>query len=302
MPRRAGIRSALALFAICCCAHLFIGAASSQQPSSASANDDLNALLKRMEANSRVNAQFAARYTYDVTRDIKTYNRKGKLIHHLSDRFVCVIIDGVAYNRVVEENGQPVDGKEPIAEQKRQDAIGKLSKGKGYDFVFELIELNPREYIYSDLPISYLDTLFDNRVAGYELINGRDNLVVESTPKINANPASDRARTALDWKETTWIDVEDAMPTRYEAELLRDKNYLLKGSTSRCEFARLPVTQSENSHWPENVWMVHGWIAHYSWRMFRITNSSVSQADFYNYERFQSDAHILEDSVQEVPQ
>jgi len=290
----------LALFAICCCAQLFIGAASGQQPSSASGNDDLPALLKRMEANSRANAQFAARYTYDATRDSKTYNRKGKLIHHLSDRFVCMIINGVAYNRVVEENGQPVDGKEPIAEQKRENAIDELSKG--YDFALEMIDLNPRDYIYSDLPISYLDTLFDNRVAGYELINGRDNLVVESTPKINANPASDRARTALDWKETTWIDVEDAMPTRYEVELLRDKNYLLKGGTLRREFARLPVTQPENSHWPENVWMVHGWIAHYSWRMFRTTNSSVCQADFYNYKRFQSDAHILEDSVQEVPQ
>ena len=299
MPRRAGIRPAVALFAIFCCVQLLIGAVLGQQPTLVPVNDDLPALLKRMEANRRANARLAARYTFDETRNTKTFNHKGKLVHEDSERFVSVIIDGVDYNRVVEENGKPVPEKQQVSEQKRQDAISEL--GQNYDFAFELVGVNPRDYIYSDLPISYLSTLFDNRVVGRELINGRDNLVVESTPKANVNPGSGRAQTALDWKETTWIDVEDAMPTRYEVELLRDKKYLLKGGTSQRELTRLPVTQSENSHWPENVWMIHGWNAHYSWRMFRITSSSVSKADFYNYKRFQSDAHVLEDSVQEVP-
>jgi len=298
MPRRAGIRPALALFAIFSCAHLFVGTASGQQPAPPSGCDDLNAFLKRMEANVRANEPLAARYTYDETRATKCYNHKGKQTHQNSEKFVSVIVGGLDYNRVVERNGVPVPENRQIAEQKRQDAISEL--GKSYDFVFEMVGLNPRDYIYSDLPVSYLDSLFDNRVIGREMINGRDNLVVESTPKANASPGSDRAKTALDWKETTWIDIEDAMPTRFDIELLNNKNYLLSGSTGRSEFTRLRVTRPGDSQLPPVVWLIHGKSGHFSYKILWSTNSSVTQIDCYNYKRLQSDAHVIDDSMRKV--
>ena len=179
MPCRARIRPALALFAIISCAHFLVGMVSGQQQPPLSGSENLDAFLKRMEANVRANDPLAARYTYDETRETKCYNHKGKQTHQNSEKFVSVIIGGLDYNRVVERNGVPVPENRQIAEQKRQDAISEL--GKSYDFVFELIGLNPRDYIYSDLPVSYLDSLFDNHVIRHELINGRDNLVVEST-------------------------------------------------------------------------------------------------------------------------
>ncbi len=300
MPCRARIRPALALFAIISCAHFLVGMVSGQQQPPLSGSENLDAFLKRMEANVRANDPLAARYTYDETRETKCYNHKGKQTHQNSEKFVSVIIGGLDYNRVVERNGVPVPENRQIAEQKRQDAISEL--GKSYDFVFELIGLNPRDYIYSDLPVSYLDSLFDNHVIRHELINGRDNLVVESTPKANANPSSDRAKTALDWKETTWIDIEDAMPTRYDIELLNSKKYLLSGSTGRNEFTRLPVTRPGDSRLPPVVWLIHGVRGHYSYKILWSTNSSVTQIDCYNYKRFQSDARVLNDSVQESPQ
>jgi hypothetical protein len=164
--------------------------------------------------------------------------------------------------------------------------------------VFQIVARDPRDYIYSELPISYLDTLFDNRVIGHELINGRDTLIVESTPKVDAKPHSDREKTALDWRETTWIDIEDAMPARYDVKLVNRKSYLLNESTLSIQFARLPVTESGNSQLPPNVWLMQNDNALF---IFWPANSEVLHDDYYNYKRFQSEAHVIDDSVQEVP-
>jgi hypothetical protein len=282
-----------------------VGKVSGQQPTLTSGSDDLNALLKRMEANMQANARFAARYTYDGTYEFRIYNNDGKLIHQASDKFASVTVNGIQYNRIIEEDGKPVSEEQQIAGQKRQEAMSELEKD--YDFIFEMRGPHPHDDIRSGLPISYLGTLFDNHAIGHELINGRDNLVVLSTPKEDANPDSDPAKTALDWKEVTWIDVEDTMPTRYEVELqrdvklLRDQGHLLKGGTFSREFARLPFTQPGKSQLPEIVWLLHSWNARLNYRTLWNTNTSVSHVDAYNYKRFQSDARVIENSVQEVP-
>jgi hypothetical protein len=173
--------------------------------------------------------------------------------------------------------------------------MGQL--GKDYDFVFQIIGMNPRDYIYSDFPVSYLDALFDNRVVGHQVIDGRDILVVESTPGVDAKPQSDRERTALDWRETTWIDAEDAMPIRYDTELLNGKNYLLKGSVESVEFTKFPVTEPGNLKLPPYVWLMKASSFHF---LLWSKNHEEGKDEYYNYRRFQSDARMLVDSVKDV--
>jgi hypothetical protein len=296
MRRRAGIPPVLALLAVFCGARLSIGAATGQQPPPTTVNDDLPALLAQMKTNMKANSRLASRYTFDGTTDCKIYDPKGKLLSDVSNKWITVTIDGIEYNRIVEENGKPLSRRKQIAEQKRSDAVGKM--GNGYDFVFDVVGRDPHDNIYSDLPISYLDTLFENQVLGPQLIAGRDNLVIDSTPKLNAKPQSDREKTALDWREITWIDIEDSMPSRYDVQLVSRKRYMLVGSFTGVEFTRLPVSPPPDSQPAPHVWLMHGSTAHF---IFWPTNSEVLRDDFYNYKRFQSDAHVLEHSVQEVP-
>jgi hypothetical protein len=296
MAYRSQIRALQFVFVVSCCANCLIATTPCQQPASSMSDIDLHALLKRMNENIHANDRLAARYTFDWTSVFKIYSSKGKVLSDKSEKWVHVNIDGVDYARMVEVNGKPLSPKKQIAEQKRSDSMGQL--GKGYDFVFQVIGMNPRDYIYSDFPVSYLDTLFDNRVIGRQVIDGRDTLVVESTPKADAEPLSDREKTAMDWKETTWIDVEDAMPARYDAELLNTKNYLLKDSVERLEFTRFPVTEARNLKLPAYVWLMEASSFHF---FLWSKNYEVGRDDYYNYRRFQSDAQILEDSMREIP-
>lgn len=295
MFRRARFRSRSFALGICWCAASLIGTAAGQQTTQIS-KEDLDALLKRMEANRRANDLFAKRYTYDRTTRSTVYGRNGRVLSDHTSKTVTVAVDGIEYDRLVEVDGKPLSIKKQIAEQQRSDMVGKL--GKDYDFVYDMVRGDPRKNVYSDLPVSYLDSLFDNQIIGHELVNGRDNLVVESTPKADAKPQSDREKTALDWKETTWIDVEDVMPTRYTIKLINGKHYLMKGSTSSIEFTRWPVTRSTNLQSPRYVWLIHGLTGS---SLYSPKCSESLSEDYYNYKRFQSDAHVLEDSVREVP-
>jgi hypothetical protein len=293
---RAAIRPVLALLAFCYCASLFIWMASGQQPPPTSSNGDLNALLKRMEANNRANKRIAAGYKFDWTSRCKIYNRKGKRISDSFTQWVTEPRDGVEYSRIVEVNGHPLAQAIQNFEQMRSVSMGGL--GKGYDFIFQIVTDDPHNYIYSDLPVSYLDTLFENRVVGHQLINGRDSLIVESTPKADAKPQSEREKTALDWKETTWIDIEDEMPARYDLELINSKKYLLKGSAFSLEFTRLPVMHTGSLQLPLDAWLMHSDSGHF---LFWPTNSEVLRDDYFHYKRIKSDAHMIVDPVREVP-
>jgi len=295
----ARVRGALLAFVIPCSLCASIGMTSGQVPYSSRGSDELLALLKRMEVSRRANEDISALYTYDGTLNCKTYDTKGTLKREESQKWVTFTLDGVTYRRIVEENGRPLSEKKQIAEQKRSDQTGKL--GKDYDFIFQFIGLNPRDYIYSDLPVSYLDTLFDNRLIGHEIIDGRDNLVIESTPNTDAHPGNDRAKSALDWREKTWIDVEDAVPSRYDIELLNKRDYLQKGSTFSVEFTRLPITESGNSRLPSKVWLIQTENYRLLCRILWEKSSDICEHHFYNYKKVRADEHVVEDSVRELP-
>jgi len=269
-----------------------------QQNSPLPSGAELKALLERVTANVKANEKAAEQYVSDETRHGINLNKKGEVVSEHSDKLECVSIDGQVFMREVERNGKPVTLERQIREQKRLDAMSE--QGKGMDLTLEMEGLDPSQFIYTLLPVCCLDSLFDNRVVGHEIINGRDNLVIESTPRPNAIPASEKERTALDWKETTWIDVDDLIPARYEALLLNDKDYLKKGTTERMDFFRQPDTSTNANGSPRFIWLQHSSVFHMSIKVLWVRSSAVSESSYYNYRRFRVDMQVLGDSVQQM--
>jgi hypothetical protein len=273
-----------------------------QEEPSTLIGENLTALLQRVHANVVANDELARQYASDETTHAISLNQKGKKIWEHSAKFECANIGGKPYNHMVEENGKPLDAKKLEAEQKRQDTLSEL--GLGQDFVIDVRNLNPRDAIRSALPICCLTAMFDNRVLKHEQINGRDNLVVESVPKANAIPSSPQERTALDWKETVWIDVHDLTPARYEVSLLNDKDSLprlLKGSKFRRDFVRLERTSDSKDHSSETVWLLSCSEGHFNAKVAWYRQFETYESTEYNYKKFKADVRLLGNSVQEIP-
>jgi hypothetical protein len=177
------------------------------QPKPAVISDrDLSDLLRQMHANLRANEELAQQYVCDDSVHEEYFNKSGKKTAEKSEKIESVFVNGLLYHQIVEQNGKPVPPKKQLSLQRHEDAITEL--GDGFDFIFDLRDGNPKDSIYSALPICCLNTLFDNHLVRHETINGRDNLVIESTPKSSVGVSSAPGATALDWKETTWVDVE----------------------------------------------------------------------------------------------
>jgi hypothetical protein len=272
-----------------------------QKETDALAGENLIALLHQMQTNLKANDILARQYASDEESHAISLNQKGKTVWELSEKFESTFVGGLPYHHMVEHNGKPLGAKKLASEQKRQDALSEL--GLVREFALDIRGLSPQDAIHSALPICCLATLFNNRVLGHEQINGRDNLVVESVPKANANPTSPEDKTALDWKETTWIDVGDLVPTRYEVELLNDKGSLptlLKGSKERDNYFRLEKTFDTKDYSSETVWLHSSSEGHLNLKCLWQREFETWKDTEYNYRRFKADVRRLEGSEREI--
>jgi len=298
MLHRRGIAPTLLLCCIWSGALTLSKSAIAQNATNLPAGEELTALLQRMHANLVANAKLARQYACDDSMHSVALNKKGKKIRDDTEKFESAVINGVWYNRQVEKNGVPLSARKMASTQKHLDAIHEIGRGK--DFIFDVRDINPRDSVYSSLPFCCLATLFENRALRYEQINGRDNLVVESTPKANPETVSEDEITALDWKETTWIDMADLIPTRYEAELLNDRSFVLKGTTERRDFFRFEWPPDSTSQPKETVWLESHMLGHLNIKFAWQLEFQTSEGTSYNYKKFKTDMRLLPDSVQEI--
>jgi hypothetical protein len=283
------------LVAILCCGWSALTRISTAQQVPAVVSDEnLSALLIQMHANLRANEELARQYACDDSVHEEYFNKSGKKTKEKSEKVESVFANGLLYHQIVEENGKPLSQKRQVSLQKHEDAISEI--GSRFDFIFDLRDGNPRDSIYSALPICCLTTLFENQVVRHESINGRDNLVVESVPKASPPLPSGRETTALDWKETTWIDGEYLMPTRLEVELLKDNSFLLKGTILQQNYLRLEEAD-EVGHPTQSVWLENHAVGRNYLKFPWLLESETFEDTSYNFKRFKADTRVLTDSM-----
>jgi hypothetical protein len=148
--------------------------------------------------------------------------------------------------------------------------------------------------------LSYLTTLFDNRALRRETIDGRETLVVESTPRADAKPQDKEARTALDWKQTTWIDLQDEMPVRFIAEKVNDENHFLKGTTTQFDFLRLVDKTAEGGRPEQPVWLEKEAKIKFRLKMMFINGDGITEQSWSDFKKFHVDVRLLLDTIEEV--
>jgi hypothetical protein len=258
----------------------------------------LAALLDRMKTNMPRNGVLSQQYTSVELWHNVNFDKSGKKTLDESAKFENVFVEGLPYRKKVEENGKPLTGKTAEEEQRRYDkAISerkKMSmeeKRRGLHLTFTF-----------SWPLCCLTTLYDNRVVGHETISGRETIVIESTPKPDARPASEMEKSALNWRETTWIDVADAMPAQIEVESLKDVGHMAKGMTTRAEFERMVDTAGSATELERAVWLQRSVVSRFQFKLLWIGLSGETDQTWSDFRRFHVDMRLLEDTVEEAPQ
>ncbi len=257
---------------------------------------DLNALLERMEQHLKANEKLAEQYTSVMFWHNRNFDKSGKTTFDESAKYENVFVEGLPYSRKVEKNGKPLTGKDADWEQKRYDKAVEERKKMSLD------EKRHNFHVTShfSLPLSYLTTLFDNRALRRETIDGREALVVESTPHVDAKLQDKEAKTALEWKQTTWIDLRDEMPARFIAEKLNDENHVLKGTTIQFDFLRLVDKTAEGGRPEQPVWLEKESKSKFRFKVIFINADGITEQSWSDFKKFHVDMRLLLDTVDEV--
>lgn len=256
--------------------------------------EELTVLLQRMERNLTANQIQMLQYTNDELWHNRNFDKHGKVTLDETARYETVFVEGLPYRKKVEENGKPLNGKQAAAEAKRYAQTVAERKQMG-------VEAKRRSllsrHVNFDLPLVYLPTLFDNRVVGHEQVAGREAVVVESTPRVGVVGSGAGEQSALREKETTWIDVQDAMPVRVETTQLVDAG-VLAGTTFRLDYQRLEDALGGASQRSAPVWAMSQVDAKGAMKIYWMTGRFETVQTFTNYKRFRVDVRLLDDSVQ----
>jgi len=272
-------------------------AALSQQQAASLSAENLRALLVRMDANMKKNGKLAEQYTSDELWHNQNFDKNGKKTVDESAKYENVFVEGLPYRRKVEQNGKPLAGKAAEEEEKRYEKAVAERRSMSLQQKRGLLHWET----HFSLPLCCLTTLFENRAVRHELLNGRDTIVIESVPKPGAISANDSEKGALNWKQTTWIDALDAMPARFEAELLADHGHMLKGMVVQIGFERIVDTPASADKPEMAVWLAHQATSRGPAKVLWTQVSMITTQTWSNYKKFHVDIRLLDDSVQEVP-
>src|ERR1035437_3667170 len=257
---------------------------------------DLSALLGRMEQHLKANGKLAEQYTSVMFWHNRNFNKSGKTTIDESAKYENVFVEGLPYSRKVEKNGKLLTDKDADWEQKRYDKAVEERKKMSLDEKRHSFHVT----FHFSLPLSYLTTLFDNRALRRETIDGREALVVESTPRAGAKPQDKEAKTALEWKQTTWIDLQDEMTARFIAEKLNDENHQQIGTTIQFDFLRLVDKPAEGGKPEQPVWLEKEFKSKFRFKMFFINGDGITEQSWSDFKKFHGDMRLLLDTVEEV--
>jgi hypothetical protein len=266
--------------------------AQSQTPGALPSGAELQALLVRMKSNMNKNGLLAEEYTSVEDWHNLNFDKKGKTTVDESAKYENVFVEGLPYQRKVEEDGKPLTGKAAAKEEQRYERAVDQRKHMTLDQQRGFFHRT----FHSGMPLDYLGTLFNNRVTGETMLNGRKTLVVESTPKADAKPANAQEKTALSWKETTWIDEADDFPVQIEAVALENVAHFVKGMRFRITWERLDPPASDPS--AEPVWVVKQTLGEGQIKILVFGGRARTEQDYSDYKKFRVDVRLLPGSVE----
>lgn len=256
------------------------------------AGAELQALLIRMKANIDRNGLLAEQYTWVEYWHNLNFDINGKKTVDESARYENVFVEGLPYQRKVEEDGKPLTGKAARKEEQRYEKAVDERKHMTLDQQRGFFH----QSFHSGMPLDYLATLFDNQVTGEIMLNGRKTLVVESTPKPNARPSNEQERTALCWKETTWIDEADDFPAQVEAVALENVTHFVKGMRFRLIWERLEPPPGDKGAQP--VWVMKQSVGEGQIKILVFRGRARTEQDYSDYKKFHVDVRLLPGSVE----
>lgn len=179
---------------------------------------DPRELVRRSIAQDQLDWVRMKDYTWRAQSVEKRLDSRGKVSSMTSEKWETLILDGEPYRRTIEKDGKPLSPQQQRSQQKKLDeAARKLTAESPAERQRRLAEAEKRrrhEFAF----LSEIPDLFDLKLEGESVLDGRPVWVVSGAPSAGARPQSRDARMLLKIRGRMWIDKATCQWVKVEAQ------------------------------------------------------------------------------------
>jgi hypothetical protein len=258
------------------------------------ASEDPRAIMKRALEADRRNQEITRNYTFVQRSFTERLNGDGSVKRRELRTYDITLSEGTPYQRLIAIDDKPL---EPAMERREQEKLRtdielrrkETPQQRAKRFADWEKRRNRERVILNEA----LDAM-DFHMLGEETVRGRKAWIVEAVPHPGYRPKSSEARILLKAKGKFWIDQEDYLPARMEAELIDDVAWavflvkLHKGT--RFELDQVRVN--------DEVWLPSHMKGRFSLRVAVSYIRENFEAHFRDFRKFQVDSRILSSGPQ----
>ena len=229
----------------------------------------------------------ASEFTYIEYWHNKNLDKFGQIKADESAKFESISFAGEPYLRMIEKNGSPLQGKD--AELEEQSYDNSIAGGKNRGMQQRISEIVARNVSFG-LNLDLLPMYFHSTLIGLTKVNGRDAFEFLCEPRTDIKAKTKADAIGTDFNVHVWIDANDLGFLQVEAELLKEHDHMLPGTTATMSWA--PV---------DGVWLPQQTVIHGTTKDRRSIVSFETEYRFSDYRKFHSNSRIVGAAVPVAP-
>jgi hypothetical protein len=213
-------------------------------------------------------AQAAKKFTY--REDVEQVRTEKSTI----ETFDVIMLEGENYRKLILIDGKPLDAKR----QKQVDA--DLEKARSARRRSTPFNIRRTAKIGG---LADIQRLFDCKVTGEEIVNGRKTWRLEAQPKTGIKPANKQEQNMLATKRTIWFDQQEHVDIQSVIVYLQPAEGFQPGSELEYQFSKV-----------NDVWLAASFRFRFHLKAMAFVNArGEARHRFYDYKLFQTESTLI---------
>lgn len=253
------------------------------------AQDPRQIVLRSLELDSR-NERIARNYTFLTRNETRQVDAQGLLKERKVLTYDVTLLEGSPYQRLIARDDKPLSpGEERKEQEKLRKSIEQRRKETPDQRAKRLAEWEKKRRENRE-PLLEIPDAFELRIAGEERVSGKDAWIIDATPRPGFRGKSRLARMFPKFKGRLWIDKQDSVWVKAEAEVLDNISFGLFVARLQ-KGARMTFEQTRVN---DEVWLPKRITIALAVRVFLVKNIRAEvDATFMNYRKFQSESRVV---------
>ena len=231
-------------------------------------------LIRKVIAVEKAQEGKGLKYTYQEDHEQYQLNKQNQLTLTSRKTYDVIMLEGDNYRKLILLDGKPLEEKL----QKKVDEDLEKTRSQRRRSSLKTITRTLRTG-----GLEELEKLFNSKIAGEEIVNGRKTWRIESDPKTGFKPANKDEQSALNSRRTFWLDQQEGHEIRRKTEFLRATNSFQPGTEINLTFSKIG-----------DSWLVDQVQFRYDMKALAVVRGrGESRNKFYNYKLFQAESRLV---------